>query len=81
VNAEHAARGVVASPEDVAEHLQTSGEALADALRELSDADLARQVQFGPQVLPAETITQASIRHVQVHLKSIQEAVETASPR
>jgi hypothetical protein len=60
----------------VAEHLQTNGEALADAVRELSDADLARQVQFGPQVLPAETIAQASIRHVEVHLKRIKEAVE-----
>ena len=74
-NAREAARGVVASPQDVAALLQENGARTSAALRQLSDEDLNREVEFGPRRLPGEVVAGAAIRHAQVHLESIRQAL------
>ena len=76
VNAEQAARGIVATPEEVAQLLREGGVAVAAALRALSEDDLAGEVDFGGRVLPAAGLAGAALRHVQAHLASIQAVVE-----
>jgi hypothetical protein len=71
INAEHAARGVVATPEEVVELLRRGGASVSAALRELTDDDLAQQVDFGGQQMPATMLAEASVRHVEGHLGSI----------
>jgi hypothetical protein len=78
VNAAHAARGIVATPEQVAELLRTGGVMVATALRALTDDDLDGEVH-GDHTMPAAMLADASLRHVQGHLASIRETVEAAA--
>ena len=78
VNAEHAARGVVASPEEVAAILEHNGRALADELRSLSESDLSREVHFGERLLSASLVAEASLRHVRAHMESIERVVDAS---
>lgn len=75
-NAEEAARGVVAGPEEVAELLRSGGDTVAEALRALTDDDLAATVEFGGREMPAAMLAEAAVRHVETHLASIRAVVE-----
>jgi len=75
-NAEVASRGVVAGPFEVAEDLRAQGSAVADALRALPEDRLAGEVLFGGRPLPAVQLAEAAIRHIEVHLESIRQALE-----
>lgn len=73
-NASVAAQGVVATPEEVAAALRAGGEDVAVALGELTDDDLARDVDFGGRQLPGSMLVAAAERHVRNHLASIKAA-------
>ncbi len=73
-NAEVAALGVVASPEEVADELRHGGQQVAEALRRLTDADLEREVDFAGQPMPGSRVAGAAERHVRTHLASIEAA-------
>lgn len=75
-NAAVAAQGVVASPEEVAQALRRGGETVAAALRDLTDEDLERDVDFGGQPMPASRVAGAAERHVRTHLASMKAACE-----
>lgn len=76
VNAEHAGRGVVADPEEVAALLVENGRRVSEALRSLSEAELSGLVRFGDRDLPAAMVAEAPVRHVRTHLDSIRAVAE-----
>jgi hypothetical protein len=75
-NAEQAALGIVATPDQVAQALRHGGARVGAALRALDDDDLAGVADFGGQLLPAAGLAEAAVRHVHVHLASIKAATE-----
>lgn len=70
-NAEIAAQGVVATPEEVADLLRDGGAEVAGVLRELTDADLDGEIEFGGRMMPRVVLAEAAVRHVDAHLASI----------
>ncbi len=78
VNAEQAALGVVASPDEVVELLTLNGKTLASALRTLTEHQLDDEVDFGGERASGIEVAEVVIAHVEEHLASITLAVETA---
>lgn len=76
INATEAARGVVASPEEVAQLLRDNGGAVTEVLRSLTGEDLQREVDFAGRKLAAAMLADAPARHVTGHLASIRAVVE-----
>jgi len=70
-NAEVAAQGVVATPEEVAELLRTGGREVSAALAALTDDDLEGEVDFGGRTMPRAMLAEVSVRHVESHVASI----------
>ncbi len=79
INAEQAALGVVADPDEVAQLLRDGAVAVTDALSTLSDELLTGEVDFGGQAMPARGLAEASVRHVRTHLESMQAVVAAAA--
>lgn len=75
-NAEVAAKGVVATPEEVADLLRTNGAVVAATLRELDADHLDGDIEFAGRTMPRSMLADASVRHVQAHLASIRKAID-----
>jgi hypothetical protein len=75
-NAEIAAQGVVATPEQVAELLRRGGVEVAQVLSELGPEHLEGEIDFGGRMMPRAMLAEASVRHVQTHLESIKAVAE-----
>jgi DinB superfamily len=76
VNAEHAARGIVADQEEVARMLRENGDAVIAVLASLDDAAVQGEVEFAGNVMPRIALLGASVRHVDRHLSSIRTTIE-----
>lgn len=70
-NAEIAAQGVVATPEEVADLLRDGGARVSATLRELTAEQLEGEIDFAGRPMPRAMLADASVRHVQAHLESI----------
>jgi len=70
-NAEVAAEGVVATPEEVADLLRSNGRVVAATLRELDESHLDGEIDFAGRQMPRVMLAEASVRHVDAHLASI----------
>jgi DinB superfamily len=71
VNAENAARGIVADQAEVARMLSEDGDAVLALLTGLDGDDVQGDVEFSGQVMPRIALLGASVRHVDRHLGSI----------
>lgn len=78
-NAEIAAQGVVATPDQVGELLRKGGVEVAAVLAELRPEHLEGEIDFGGRMMPRLMLAEASVRHVQTHLESIK-AAASAEP-
>ncbi len=76
LNAEQAALGVVATPDEVVELLNSNGEILASAMRTLTEHHLAGEVDFGGERTLAAEVAEIAIAHVEEHLASIRAVAE-----
>lgn len=75
-NAEVAAQGVVATPEEVAELLRAGGADVAGVLRELTADHLDGEIDFAGRSMPRTMLAEASVRHVESHLASIRAVID-----
>lgn len=75
-NAEQAAHGVVADPDEVAALLHANGSRVSAALRRLTAEDLVGEVDFGGRTMPSLALAEAAIRHVTGHIESIRAVIE-----
>jgi uncharacterized damage-inducible protein DinB len=80
VNAETAARGIVADQSEVARMLRENGEAVLERLTALDGADVEGEVEFAGNVMPRAALLGASVRHLERHLGSIRDTVALPTP-
>lgn len=77
-NVDHAERSADVTTADTVDLLRSNGALLEDALRSLSDEDLARTAAFGPadgRALPVEQLALVTAGHARGHLQHARDAL------